>query len=515
MNDNDFNRLRVTLCGGDEASEQRYYVYGLFEKGKPYPFYIGKGQNARVFQHEAEYQEIYDSIKDEPDFESRWAKLSEKLKKIEKAKEIEKVIIKWGLTNEEAYMCESALINLYQYMVYQYKAESEAGKKLQLEELTNALNGHASELEKANKAGKTKARTVKDFVVECALDKLDISTGERGKSPIDALVIFIRINKLYQSGMSDEELREITRGCWNISDLIYNYIKHSASTAPVYIAGIYQQVVKCVYKVENIYGKRDFDDPDQVSSLTKAYMADENRKETLALELLEFQSKDLKDFIEKIQKYKEEHPNFNFPFGKECDGDCVKCCHREDSCALKEYCKKDGTLIKQFEKWKCRKFFTVSDDVPTDLRTNLMDHMIACKNDPTFLSSAQNSFTMNFDIKAGEIQFRDQIYFLRKHIHKKLSGTKKSYDDISKFLDLLIDEKYLIGDPEDGKDFTLRGCLSDEEKKNAETKPDRYYKIDDSLTAEEFDKQFKETFPEAASKESKRSKKDKNYNYSV
>lgn len=525
MKSEELMRIRNTLCGGNENNDHRYYVYGLFEEGESYPFYIGKGQSDRVFDHETEYTKFVKELLKDDENKKTKKQLSEKFKAIEKsAGHITKTIIKWGLTDQEAYMCESALINLYQYM-----AESGESKKLQLKELTNAVNGHASDLEKANKAGMakaemTKARTIKDFLDNCAIGKLDISTGTKDNLPIKDPVIFIRINQLYKELIlnnkqkDDKEiqkiLKEITRGSWPISENIRNYIqKHQDKT--IYIAGMYQQVVKCVYKVENIYGKSDFDNPDKVSDLTKAYMSYKNREETLALELLEFQSKNLNDFIDKIQKYQEEHPNFNFPSGKECDGDCANCSHREDSCALKEYCKKDGTLKIQFEKWKSRKFFTVNDDVPPDLRKNLVNHLITCENDPSFLSGAQNSFTMNFDIKADEIQIRDQIYFLRKHIRKKLSGTKKSHKDILNFLDLMIEKKYLIEAQEKDRDFTLKECLSDEEKKNAETKPDRYYKIDDSLTAEEFDKQFKETFPEAASKKSKRSKKDKNYNFSV
>ena len=85
--------------------------------------------------------------------------LSEKYKKIDEIgkDKVEKVIIKWGLTEPEAFMAESALINLCNY------PDST---------LTNVVSGHASEAEKKNgiefrNAEKTKARSVKAFLEDC------------------------------------------------------------------------------------------------------------------------------------------------------------------------------------------------------------------------------------------------------------------------------------------------------------------------------------------------------------
>lgn len=532
IEEKDLIRLEKTLCGQDlydneRYFDHRYYVYGLFVEDKPYPFYIGKGQGARVFQHEEECDKIIQSINNGLDEDVLDVKTSEKLKEILKNNgNITKVIIKWGLTSDEAYMCESALINLYQYM-----AETEEGKKL-----TNAVNGHASDLEKANKAGTTKAWSVQDFLDNCALEELDISAGARGEPPIKYPVIFIRINKLYEklilknNQINDEEikktLKEITRGCWNISNEIYEYIKYSKQTGsnkdPIYIAGIYQQVVKCIYKVEDIFGSEDFKNgtPDK-----DEYIQRNDPQHFLDLEWLEYQccseitgkgapEDDVKRFVQLVKDYNEHQ----FSFDEKCTMHCDKCDCCKEKCNLKQYYG-GKEAEKHLTQWKKRKYFIVSDDVPEKLEDTLMNKLITCTNDPSYLSSAQNPISRNFDIKVRsknkekpyDINQRNKTWFLTNHITKKLSGTKKPLKDISDFLDkLLCDElKYLSRCEKKDKNLTLKECLSEEESKEVATINNKYYKLNDILTVEEFDRQFDNKFHETVKKESEQSKKNK------
>ena len=154
----ELTRLSYTL---GENMEDRFYVYMLQDdNGKP--FYIGKGQGGRVFCHENDADKLLEVIRSENgDRNVDYSKLSEKIKTIIKSSgKVEKVIIKWGLTENEAFMCESALMNMYDYIFP--------------ETLTNISNGHASNAEKHSHAldgYKTKARNVQDFLDNVAKEK--------------------------------------------------------------------------------------------------------------------------------------------------------------------------------------------------------------------------------------------------------------------------------------------------------------------------------------------------------
>lgn len=86
---------------------ENYYVYGLVDPRTKKIFYIGKGTKNRVFEHERESQGNLDSEK-------------LKLKTIAEIKseglEVEKVIIHFDLTEEEAFAAEAALINAFNYI---------------------------------------------------------------------------------------------------------------------------------------------------------------------------------------------------------------------------------------------------------------------------------------------------------------------------------------------------------------------------------------------------------------
>jgi len=93
-----------------------YYVYRLVDDGET--FYIGKGKGNRVFQHEIQAKNETDDS------------FNSKLKKINAAKErgtFEVVIHRHGLSEEQAFLLESALIDMHKSY----------GKKL-----TNIQSGH-------------------------------------------------------------------------------------------------------------------------------------------------------------------------------------------------------------------------------------------------------------------------------------------------------------------------------------------------------------------------------------
>lgn len=136
--------------------EHDCYVYALCNE-RGIPFYIGQGQGARLLGHEKEVERKIQSG-------ASYNDLGAKHKAICKAGlGLRRVIIKWGLTKQEALMCESALINFVEYVA------AGSGKVISL---TNKSDGHSSDPEKMSRAGdKTVARTLDDFVRECGAEE--------------------------------------------------------------------------------------------------------------------------------------------------------------------------------------------------------------------------------------------------------------------------------------------------------------------------------------------------------
>lgn len=102
-------------------------------------------------------------------------------------------------------MCESSLINLLSFV-----------KGKTIDELTNLVNGHASKPEKECASDvKTKARTVSQFLAECAIEQKNVSSIHDG-------VVAIKINGFYrecldEEGLPDmEKVKDAVRGTWKI-----------------------------------------------------------------------------------------------------------------------------------------------------------------------------------------------------------------------------------------------------------------------------------------------------------
>lgn len=148
------------------AENLKYYVYLYVDPRTNRPFYVGKGQNNRIYCHLDDTEECA---------------------KVERIAELRKLglepileILKYGLNEKEAFIVESAAIDL-----------------LGPDELTNRVKGHG--------VRNGRARLV-EIIQE--LDAAEVTITEK--------VILINISQLYRYGMSDLELYDATRGIWKV-----------------------------------------------------------------------------------------------------------------------------------------------------------------------------------------------------------------------------------------------------------------------------------------------------------
>lgn len=180
---------------------QGFYVYALIDPRNDQIFYIGKGTGNRVFAHEAESGKSPRSEK---------AKL-QRIQEIESTgHEVKRLILNWGLTEEEAFAAEATLINLMNY--------------ISPEALTNAVAGHHVH----------ESLTVEDF---------ELRYGAEHLKPEDIRhnILCIKINRRYHRDITPKELYDAVRGIWRAS---MNTIKRNHIE---YVFGVYNQLIVAVY----------------------------------------------------------------------------------------------------------------------------------------------------------------------------------------------------------------------------------------------------------------------------
>lgn len=251
------DKIRKTLSDtydGQKNKNDGYYVYMLCDtsSGTPIPFYIGKGISERIYQHEkeadmkkTEEENLREELKANSDFDEEQIEqiiskkandISEKCRTINKLwKEdyFKKYIIKWGLTQNEAFMAESALINAY----------GVTHNKKPNEELKNIVNGHMSNREKMNRSRTTQAWELDDFKDECAYENVDVTE-------IKSKVVFIKLNNSTYSQCYDnsDKLYEISRGFWKIGDGMKKHLE--------YAVVLYESQVIAVYKINKMQTRK-------------------------------------------------------------------------------------------------------------------------------------------------------------------------------------------------------------------------------------------------------------------
>lgn len=109
-----------TLQEMDARGINKYYVYGLLDPADPHimedpnnpdysrPFYVGKGCGDRVFYHAKAYIKEMKKDKNEDDISLKLSTIQEIMRRGDK---VLCVIYRWGLTEDEALIVESVLID--------------------------------------------------------------------------------------------------------------------------------------------------------------------------------------------------------------------------------------------------------------------------------------------------------------------------------------------------------------------------------------------------------------------
>lgn len=177
-----------------------YYVYGLIDPRTKKIFYIGKGTGQRVFEHEKE------SL-GSPNSEKLKLKTIAQIKR--EGLEVKKIIINCNLSEAEAFAAEAALINAFNYV-------SDIG-------LTNIVAGHHF----------TEALDVNEF------EKIN-GAVELQENDIRHELMVIKINKLYQREIKEDDLYDSVRGVWRAS------LERAKKVD--YVLGVYNSLVVGVYK---------------------------------------------------------------------------------------------------------------------------------------------------------------------------------------------------------------------------------------------------------------------------
>lgn len=184
-----------------------YYVYRLIDPRNNQTFYIGKGIGDRIFSHELEARR---SKKSSP-------KLDRIREIINSGLQIKHIIHRHGLTEEQAFHVEAALIDMYHTDGYREHGDLQTD---------NHMAGHHSR--------DIGVRDVSEAIASYEAEQADIRDE----------AVLININQKYRSGMTDAELYDATRKCWRCSPL-----KYKATHAYAVKEGL----IKAVYQIREWY----------------------------------------------------------------------------------------------------------------------------------------------------------------------------------------------------------------------------------------------------------------------
>lgn len=181
------------------AEKLDYYVYALRDPRDGSIFYVGKGKGGRVYQHAAQARTVGGES-------SKHLKLKTIRAIHADGLEVIVDIIRHGLTDEEAYEAEGAVIDTL---------------KLIGLDLTNQARGKWARSQGWTPLEELRARYAAPPV------------------EIQHRVALIRINQLYRAGMSDADLYKVTREWWRMKPGRADWA-----------FAVYNGIVRAVYRID-------------------------------------------------------------------------------------------------------------------------------------------------------------------------------------------------------------------------------------------------------------------------
>lgn len=192
----------------DEKTRQelKYYVYMLLDPRDNRPFYVGKGNDNRVFNH------LNCAL---TDLDATTAKYDKIREIIQTGYNVKHVIVRHGLTEAESFQIEASLIDSLTYLGIM---------------LTNLVSGHNS-----TEKGLMTSEEVKRLYSAQTLTNI----GEN--------CIIININRKYQRGKGGQSIYEATKETWTIKKSRLNQIK--------YVLSEYRGLIVEVFEVDEWYEK--------------------------------------------------------------------------------------------------------------------------------------------------------------------------------------------------------------------------------------------------------------------
>lgn len=229
----------INKFSNDVCEEIKYYVYRLVDPTNGNTFYVGKGKGNRVFAHAKGVIKNYNDInyfdQDEDD-ESLKIKTIKNI--IDSGLEVIYIIQQYGLTEEQAFWIESALIDAYC-----------------LDKLTNKIKGHSFGGYDCpiNAITLQKNHSIKEYE--------DVSTNPK--------YILIKI-KNYWLNERNGNVYETVRSAWKLSlDKVKKY---------KYVLAVVDGIVKKVFEVDNwhyangISGRVEFDGKEANESIANIFL---------------------------------------------------------------------------------------------------------------------------------------------------------------------------------------------------------------------------------------------------